>query len=85
VIRYDCLGEVRGRGLMIGLEVIESKQTKAKAPALRDTIVDKCFEKGLLILGCGENTIRFSPPLVIDAEDVDTAVDILEQVISEHA
>jgi 4-aminobutyrate aminotransferase len=85
VIRYDCLGEVRGRGLMIGLEVIESKQSKAKNSALRDVIVDKCFEKGLLILGCGENTIRFSPPLVVDSQDVDTAVDILEQVIAGHS
>jgi 4-aminobutyrate aminotransferase len=78
---FDCLGDVRGRGLMIGLEVVDSKTSKGKNAALRDTIVDTCFEKGLLLLGCGENTIRFSPPLIITAEHVDTAVTILRDAI----
>lgn len=85
VQKSDRLGEVRGRGLMIGLEIIQSKATKAKDNVLRDLLVDKCFEKGLLILGCGENTIRFCPPLTIDAEDVDTAVRILEAALQENA
>lgn len=79
--RYDCLGEVRGLGLMVGVEIITSKSGKEKNGALRDKIVDACFEHGLLILGCGENTIRFSPPLMIDAEDVNTAVSILDTVL----
>lgn len=79
----DCLGDVRGRGLMVGLEIIDSKATKGKNAALRDKLVDACFEKGLLLLGCGENTIRFCPPLVIDAEDVETAVTIFESVLKE--
>lgn len=84
VKQYDQLGEVRGRGLMVGLEIVQSKSGKAKDGALRDLLVDKCFEKGLLILGCGENTIRFSPPLVIDADDVETAVSIFEAVLKEN-
>jgi len=81
VDRYDCLGEVRGLGLMVGLEVIESKASRNKAHDLRDQIVDACFEKGLLLLGCGDNTIRFSPSLIIDSQDVETAVSILEEVL----
>ncbi len=84
VNQSNILGQVRGRGLMVGLEVIQSKTGNQKAPELRDKIVDACFEKGLLVLGCGENTIRFSPPLTIDSEDVDTAVAILKQVIAEN-
>ncbi len=85
VQKSDRLGEVRGRGLMVGLEIIQSKTSKAKDKALRDLLVDKCFEKGLLILGCGENSIRFSPPLVVDAEDIDTAVSIFEAVLKENS
>lgn len=83
VDKSDCLGEVRGRGLMVGLEVIKSKAGREKNGALRDKLVDRCFEKGLLLLGCGENTIRFSPPLMVDAEDIETAVSILEAALTE--
>jgi 4-aminobutyrate aminotransferase len=84
VPKYDCLGEARGRGLMVGLEIITDKASKGKNQALRDTIVDKCYEKGLLILGCGENTVRFCPPLVLDADQVETAVSIIDQVLQEN-
>ena len=82
VSKYDCLGDVRGRGLMLGLEVITDKQSRGKNAKLRDEIVDKAYEHGLLILGCGENTIRFSPPLIITQQHVDIAIGILEQVLS---
>lgn len=85
VDKYDCLGDTRGRGLMVGLEVITDKATKGKNSKLRDAIVDRCFEKGLLILGCGENTIRFSPALVVTPAHVETAVGILEAAIQELA
>jgi 4-aminobutyrate aminotransferase len=81
--KSDRLGEVRGRGLMVGLEIVESKQTRNKDPKFRDLLVDKCFENGLLLLGCGENGIRFCPPLVVDAEDIETAVSIFEAVLSQ--
>lgn len=85
VENFDCLGDVRGRGLMIGLEIVTDKASKSKNAALRDAIVDKCFEKGLLLLGCGENTIRFSPPLIITSEQVDIAVAIIKEAIQETA
>lgn len=79
--RFDVIGEVRGEGLMLGLEIVESKASKTKAPDLRNQIVDDCFYEGLLILGCGENSVRFSPPLVICEEQTDTAISILEKVL----
>jgi 4-aminobutyrate aminotransferase len=81
--KYDILGEIRGLGLMIGIEVIESKTTRQKAPAYRNALVQKCFEHGLLILGCGENSIRFCPPLIISAEQAACALHIFEKAIQE--
>lgn len=80
---FDVVGDVRGLGLMLAAEIVESKKTRAKAPGLRDRIVDLCFEKGLLLLGCGENTIRFCPPLILSAEDVRVGMDILAGVLHE--
>jgi 4-aminobutyrate aminotransferase len=68
---------------MIGVEIIENKQTKAIAGELRDRIVDLAFEKGLLLLGCGENTIRLCPPLVVSQAEMDVALDLLEECIVE--
>jgi 4-aminobutyrate aminotransferase len=79
--RYDIIGDVRGEGLMLGLEIVESKASKVKAPDLRNDIVDACFYEGLLILGCGENSIRFSPPLIICEEQTDSAISIFERVL----
>lgn len=83
--RCDVIGEVRGEGLMLGIEIVESRASKIKAPDLRNRIVDECFYHGLLILGCGENSIRFSPPLVICQEQTDSAVAILEAVLKKLA
>jgi len=83
--RFDVIGEVRGEGLMLGLEIVESKASKIKAPDLRNQIVDDCFYEGLLILGCGENSVRFSPPLIICEEQTDTAISILEKVLAKLA
>jgi 4-aminobutyrate aminotransferase len=83
VSRYDIVGDVRGRGLMIGIEIIKGKKTKEKAGKERDRIVDQlCFERGVLMLGCGENTIRLSPPLIITKEQADIAMDVLEECIA---
>ncbi len=78
---FDVIGDVRGFGLMIGMELVTSRQTREKAAKLRDDIVDACFYEGLLILGCGENTIRFCPPLVITQPQIDTALRILRSVM----
>lgn len=81
--KYEVLGDVRGRGLMVGVELITDAQTKGKAKPLRDAVVDKAFYNGLIILGCGENSIRFSPPLVITEEQTDKAVAIFEKTLIE--
>jgi 4-aminobutyrate aminotransferase len=83
VAKHEIVGEVRGRGLMIGVEIIENKRTRAVAGALRDRIVDLAFERGLLLLGCGENTIRLCPPLVVSQAEMDVALDLLEECVVE--
>ncbi len=83
--RFDSIGDVRGRGLMLAIELVESKASKNKAPQLRDAVVDDCFYEGLVILGCGENNIRFCPPLVITKEQVDCAIEILRRVLEKHS
>jgi 4-aminobutyrate aminotransferase len=80
---HKIVGDVRGKGLMIGVEIVRDKKTKERAGDLRDAIVDRAFEKGLLLLGAGENTIRIAPPLVIDEEQCDFAARTLEQCIAE--
>lgn len=79
--QFDLIGDVRGKGLMIGVELVKDRQTKEKAIEERNQIVQDCFKKGLLILGAGENVIRLSPPLIITEQDADTALTILEEVI----
>ena len=81
--RFPIVGDVRGRGLMIGVEIVRDQRTKEKAADLRNKIVDLAFRKGLLILGAGENTIRLSPPLLIEREQADFAVSTLEQCFRE--
>ncbi len=79
--RFKYVGDVRGLGLMIGIEIVHDKQTKERAPDLRDQVEMMAFERGLLILGCGPNSLRLSPPLVITRDQVDFAVDTLEQCL----
>jgi 4-aminobutyrate aminotransferase len=75
--RFPNVGDVRGLGLMIGVEMVKDQSTKERAPELRDRIVQMCFARGLLVLGAGPNTIRISPPLMLTREQADCAVDIL--------
>ncbi len=81
--KFKIVGDVRGRGLMIGIEIVRDQRTKERAADLRNAIVDMAFHKGLLVLGAGENTIRLSPPLVIDEEQADAALQILEECMRE--
>ena len=78
---HAIVGDVRGRGLMIGIEIVKDQTTREMAPQMRDRIVDLAFERGLLILGCGETSIRLAPPLVVHQEEADIALDILEECI----
>jgi 4-aminobutyrate aminotransferase len=81
--RHRIVGDVRGKGLLIGVEVVRDQKTKERAGDLREAIVDLAFEKGLLLLGAGENTIRIAPPLIIDEEQAAFAAKTLEACISE--
>jgi len=79
---HTVLGDVRGLGLMLGLDIVKDRATRAKNPDLRDAIVVECFRRGLLVLGAGTSTIRLSPPLLIDEEQADCAVRLLSESIS---
>ena len=79
--RFSSVGDVRGLGLMIGIELVKDQATKERAPELRDRIVQMCFERGLLVLGAGPNTIRISPPLVLTRQQADGAVDIIAECL----
>lgn len=77
--RFPFVGDVRGLGLMIGIEIVRDQQSKERAPDLRDKIVSLAFERGLLVLGAGPNAIRLSPPLIITRDQADFAVETLEE------
>ncbi len=79
--RFLYVGEVRGLGLMIGIEIVRNQETKEPAPDLRDRLEKLAFERGLLILGCGTNSIRLCPPLVITRDQADFAIATLEQCL----
>lgn len=81
--RFKTVGEVRGKGLMIGVEFVRDQKTKEKAADLRDRVIDNAFHRGLLTLGSGENSIRLSPPLIVDEEQADGAIRIMEESIRE--
>lgn len=80
--RHDVIGDVRGLGLMIGVEMVADRSTREPAPRLVDDLVQMAFGKGLLLLGCGRSTLRLAPPLVVDAEDVDTGLAIIDECLT---
>jgi 4-aminobutyrate aminotransferase len=81
--RFKIVGDVRGKGLMVGVEIVRDQRTKEKAHDLRDKVITNAFHHGLLTLGSGENTIRMSPPLLIDQEQADCAIGIMEESLRE--
>ena len=78
---FECMGDVRGKGLMVGVEFVKDRTTRQIAPDVRDRLVQGAFRKGLLLLGCGESTVRFCPALTVSAEQVDTALSIFEDTL----
>jgi 4-aminobutyrate aminotransferase len=80
--KLKLVGDVRGRGLMIGVDIVKDKATKEYAPEQRDRIVELAFERGLLFLGCGPSTVRLCPPLIVTEDEADVAVDVLEECIT---
>ena len=82
---YECMGDVRGKGLMIAVELVKDRETKKPATSLRPRIIKTAFEMGLLVLGCGENSIRFCPSLSVKAGEVDTCLSIFEDALKKVA
>jgi 4-aminobutyrate aminotransferase len=81
--KHALIGDVRGRGLMIGVELVRDRQTKERATWERDAVVTSAFRGGLLVLGAGANSIRFSPPLVLTRDQADVAVRIFDEALTE--
>lgn len=79
--RFAHVGDVRGRGLMIGFEIVASQETREKAPDLRNRLEQMAFQRGLLVLGAGQNSIRLAPPLVLTADQADFALETLEDCL----
>ena len=79
---HPLVGDVRGRGLMIGIEIVKDKETREPAAELRNRIETLAFERGLIILGCGETSLRLSPPLIVSREEATVALDILEDALT---
>ena len=82
---HPKVGDIRGRGLMVGVEMVEDRDTRARAPALRNEVVQACLHHGLLILGCGKNTVRFCPSLCITEDEASLAAEIFASVLSKTA
>jgi 4-aminobutyrate aminotransferase len=79
--KHPLIGDVRGRGLMVGIELVRDRQTKERATTERDGLVRECFKRGLLVLGAGRNAIRLSPPLVLTKQEADVALHILDDAL----
>ncbi|MGA7860026.1 MAG: acetyl ornithine aminotransferase family protein [Terracidiphilus sp.] len=86
---HRMVGDVRGRGLMIGIELVKDKATREPATALRNRVETLAFERGLMVLGCGETSLRLCPPLIVNENEATVALDILEDALTvaekEHA
>jgi 4-aminobutyrate aminotransferase len=79
--KYDCIGDVRGPGMMIGVEFVKDRASKKPDVELRDRVEMASFNRGLVLLGCGANSIRWSPPLILTKENVDVALEIFDEAI----
>jgi len=79
----ELIGDVRGKGLMIGVELVKDRKTKEPAVEERDEVMRRSWKKGVAIIGCGASTLRIAPPLTITRELVDTALDIIIESIKE--
>ena len=82
---YECMGDMRGKRLMVGVEFVKDHKTEERATEWRDETINIAFQKGLLLLECGEHSIRFSPPLTVTPDKVDVCVFILDETIKKVA
>jgi 4-aminobutyrate aminotransferase len=81
--RFDCIGDVRGKGLMIGMELVTDRTSRAPARELCEAVLTRAFHHGLLLLSCGLSTVRFIPPLMINRSHVDEALERLVPALTE--
>ena len=81
--KHPIVGDVRGLGLMVAVELVKSQQTREPHLEARKKVVYRAFEKGVLLLGCGESAVRFMPPLIVEREQIDHALEVLERCIAE--
>ncbi len=81
-VRHPSIGDMRGLGLMIGVEFVKNRETKEPAVSLSDRIIELAFERGLLTLGCGKSVIRIAPPLSISKSEVDEGLTIFEEAVT---
>ena len=80
--RHPAIGDVRGLGLMIGVEFVQDQKTREPATDLVNALVQRAFGQGLLLLGCGRSTLRLAPPLIVDAADIDTGLAIIDECLT---
>jgi 4-aminobutyrate aminotransferase len=83
--KHQIVGDVRGRGLMIGVELVRDRKTKTRAVEERNALVQAMFRRGVLILGAGRNAVRFAPPLVLSADQADAIVRLFDDSLTEVA
>lgn len=79
---HPYIGDVRGRGLMVGVEIVKDRETRERAPELRDRMISEAFYRGLLLLGAGPNTLRFVPPLNVSPAHLNEALELFESVLT---
>ncbi|HEX8558433.1 MAG TPA: acetyl ornithine aminotransferase family protein [Pyrinomonadaceae bacterium] len=80
--KHECIADVRGLGLMVGVEFVKDRASREPAPELRDRVEMECYRRGLILLGAGHNTIRWSPPLTLAREHVDVALEIFDEAVN---
>ena len=80
--RHPSIGDVRGKGLMIGVEFVKDRETKVPAKKLTERIVELAFERGLLLLSCAKSVIRVAPPLSISQSEVDEGLKIFAEAVT---
>jgi 4-aminobutyrate aminotransferase len=81
--KHDIIGDVRGKGLMIGIELVRNRQTKERAVEERNALVQAMFRRGVLILGAGKNAVRLAPPLVLTKSQADSVVAVMDEALTE--
>lgn len=81
--RFECIGDVRGKGLMIGMELVTDRESRKPAKALCDALLTRAYHNGLLLLSCGVSTVRFIPPLLVNRAQIDEALLLIETALRE--